>query len=279
MPSRSRSSCSGPEDARAPSGRPGARTLRLLVAYDGTDYCGWQTQPEVPTVQGVLTRAARALDAEARLTGASRTDAGVHALRQVVSLTTVSTLPADTVMRALNATIPLDVRVQEALEARPGFDARREAAGKRYAYLIDAGSVPSPLLRRYAWHVPQSLDLGAMREALAILRGRHDFSAFCAAAGRAASPICTVRAVRVWHRHGRLAIVLSADRFLHHMVRTIVGCTVTVAKGLHEPDWLAAVLRGRDRTRAAPTAPAHGLTLVRVLYPSSGRAGLGNTPL
>jgi len=244
-----------------------ARTLRLVVAYDGTAYCGWQTQPHAPTVQGILIRAARALDPKARLTGASRTDAGVHALGQVAALATTTTLTPTAVMRALNATIPADIRVLGATEAHPGFDARREATGKRYAYLVDCRPVAHPLLRRYAWHIPQRLDVGAMRQALVTLRGCHDFSAFCAAPGRAALPTCTIRATHVVRRRGRLGFVISADRFLHHMVRNIVGSTVAVGKGLHEPTWLGVVLRGGDRRLAAPTAPAHGLTLVRVLYP------------
>ncbi|MGH7333816.1 MAG: tRNA pseudouridine(38-40) synthase TruA [Candidatus Rokuibacteriota bacterium] len=242
------------------------RTLRLVVAYDGTAYCGWQTQPDAPTVQGILTRAARALDPNARLTGASRTDAGVHALRQVGSLAITTTVSATAVMRALNATIPPDIRVLGAAEARPGFDARREATGKRYAYLVDCQPVAHPLLMRYAWHVPHALDVGAMRQALASLRGRHDFSAFCAAPGRAALPTCTIRATHVVCRRRWLGLVISADRFLHHMVRNIVGSAVAVGRGLHEPAWPGAVLRGGDRRLAAPTAPAHGLTLVRVLY-------------
>jgi tRNA pseudouridine38-40 synthase len=249
----------------------GPRTLRLVIAYDGTGYSGWQTQPQTPTIQGILTRAARALDPEARLTGASRTDAGVHALRQVASLTTAATLPPATVMRAINAMIPSDIRVLHAALAAPGFDARRDATGKRYAYLVDRAPVAHPLLRRFAWHVPQALDEAAMRAALDTLRGRHDFSAFCAAAGRAANPVCTLGGARVVSRRTRVLLVVRADRFLHHMVRNIVGSVVAVGRGLHDPAWLSDVLHRRDRGQAAPTAPAHGLTLVRVLYGPSAR--------
>ena len=250
-------------------GSPGERaprTLRLVVAYDGSDYAGWQVQPRAPTIQGALLAAARRLDTQARLTGASRTDAGVHALRQVASLDTAAPLPAETIRRALNAMLPPDIRVGEIAEARPGFNARREAAGKRYAYLIDAHDVASPILRRFAWHVPRALDVGAMRSALGALRGRHDFSAFCAAPGRGADPVCTVRAAHVVRRRDRLGLIVSADRYLHHMVRNIVGSVVAVGTGARDATWLAAVLHGRDRRRAAPTAPAHGLALVRVLY-------------
>lgn len=244
-----------------------SRTLRLVLSYDGTAYHGWQVQPRTATVQGRLLEAARRLDPEARLTGASRTDAGVHALRQVASLATGSRLAAVAVQAALNATIPPDIRVLSVTEAAPDFDARRDAVGKRYAYVLDTGPVASPLSRRFAWHVPGGLDLSAMRRELAALRGRHDFSAFCAAAGREAAPTCLVRAIHVVRRRHRVALVISADRFLHHMVRNIVGSAVRVGRGAEAPGWLAAVLASGDRTRAAPTAPAQGLALVRVLYP------------
>ncbi len=242
------------------------RTLRLVLAYDGSDYAGWQIQPQAPTIQGVLLRAARTLDPTARLTGASRTDAGVHALRQVASLDTASMLAPEVIRRAINATIPQDIRVRDAVEAEAGFNARRDAAGKRYAYLIDAGEVASPIVRRFAWHVSRPLDVGAMRGALALLRGRHDFSAFCAAPGRGADPVCTLRAAHVVRGRGRISVVVSADRYLHHMIRNVVGSVVAVGAGARDVHWLAGVLQGRDRRRAAPTAPAHGLTLVRVLY-------------
>jgi tRNA pseudouridine38-40 synthase len=238
-----------------------------VLAYDGTAFHGWQVQAHVATVQGTLLQAARRLFAgEVRLTGASRTDAGVHALGQAVALTTVSSLPATTVLAALNARLPREVRVVAAADAAPSFDARRLALGKRYAYLIDNRPVPSPLLLRYAWHVSGPLDLAAMRRAVAALHGRHDFSAFCAAPGREANPVCRVRSAHAWRRKALVGLVISADRFLHHMVRNIVGSTVEVGRGARPPQWLAEVLASRDRTRAGPTAPAHGLTLLHVTY-------------
>ncbi len=239
-----------------------------MLSYDGTDYHGWQIQPGARTVQGALVEAARRrFGADTRITGASRTDAGVHALRQVASLTTEARVAAAGIRGALNADLPRDIRVLEALEATAGFDARRAAVGKRYAFLIDNGRVANPLLSRYAWHIPQALDADAMRRALATLRGRHDFGAFCAAPGRATDPICVVRALHVIRRKERLAVLLSADRYLHHMARNIVGSVVAVGRGAHGPDWLDAVRASRDRRRAGQTAPAQGLALVRVLYP------------
>jgi tRNA pseudouridine38-40 synthase len=224
-------------------------------------------QPDAPTVQGALLDAAhRFLGPDARVVGASRTDAGVHALRQTVSLRTGATLAPAAVQAALNAALPPSARVVEAHEAPAGFDARRAAAGKRYLYLLDTGAVAAPLLRRFAWHVPAPLDLGAMRAALVPLRGRHDFSAFCAAPGRDADPVCRVQAIHVLRRRARVAVLIAADRFLHHMVRNLVGSAVEVGRGARPPAWLGEVLAGRDRTRAGPTAPPQGLVLLRVRY-------------
>jgi tRNA pseudouridine38-40 synthase len=238
-----------------------------VLAYDGTDYHGWQVQAGARTVQGTVIEAARdRFGDDTRITGASRTDAGVHALRQVVSLTTSARITAVGLRGALNADLPRDVRVLDAQEAPADFDARRAAIGKRYAFLIDNGPIANPLLSRYAWHIPQPLDVGAMRRALVALRGRHDFGAFCAAPGREKDPICVVRALHVIRRKDRIAVLLSADRYLHHMVRNIVGSAVAVGRGARDAEWLGAVRKSRDRRQAGPTAPAQGLTLVRVLY-------------
>jgi tRNA pseudouridine38-40 synthase len=244
------------------------RVIRLAVAYEGTAYEGWQVQRGRPTIQGCLAEAARRLlGPDASVTGASRTDAGVHALAQTVSIRTTSNLAPESVQGALNANLPRDIRVLEAVEAPAAFDARRAALGKRYAYLLDTGPVASPILRRFAWHVPRRLDAGAMRRALGDMRGRHDFSAFCAAPGRGTPPVCTVRAVHVVERRRTLAVVISADRFLHHMVRNLVGSAVAVGRTTRPPEWLSEVLGSRDRRRAGATAPAQGLFLLRVLYP------------
>jgi tRNA pseudouridine38-40 synthase len=221
------------------------------------------------TVQGtLLEKARRRFGADTKVVGASRTDAGVHAMRQVASLTTTARIAAAGLRGALNADLPRDIRVLDAHEAPTGFDARRAATGKRYAFLIDNGPIAHPLLARFAWHIPQTLDIGAMRRALTALPGRHDFGAFCAAPGREKDPVCTVRALHLVRRKDRLAVLLSADRYLHHMARNIVGSVVEVGRGARDPEWLATVLASRDRRRAGPTAPAQGLALVRVMYPS-----------
>jgi tRNA pseudouridine38-40 synthase len=238
-----------------------------VLSYDGTAYAGWQTQAGPPTIQGLLTTAARRLcGATARVTGASRTDAGVHALRQTASLTAESSLPPAAILGALNAALPPDIRITMVDEVATAFHARYGARGKRYLYLVDNGRIASPLLRRFAWHVPVPLDAGRMRTALTILRGTHDFSAFRAAAGHEQPPQCTLRGLHVLRRGDRVAILVSADRYLHHMVRNIAGSAVEVGRRARDPGWLADVLASRDRKRAGPTAPARGLTLIRVMY-------------
>lgn len=244
------------------------RTLRLTLSYDGTAYHGWQIQASQPTIQGILREACRRLFGRpVTVVGASRTDAGVHALGQVASLVVESRLHPLAIRSALNSYLPPDIRVTALPEAPAGFDARRRALSKRYVYLIDNRAVPNPLLRRYAWHVPQPLDLGGMATGLRSLRGKHDFSAFCAAAGRGRTPTCTLYSGRLVRRRGFVAIFLSADSFLHHMVRNVVGSLVEIGRGQRRPEWMAELLGGRDRTRGGPTAPAHGLTLLRVTYP------------
>jgi tRNA pseudouridine38-40 synthase len=247
-----------------------SRTLRLTLAYDGTEFHGWQRQPTLPTVQGLVAGACeRILGMATRVVGASRTDAGVHAFRQVASLSTTSTIDPQALRRGLNAWLPPAIRVLDAREAPATFDARRSARGKRYAYVLDRGACADPFLRRYAWHVPWQLDPVAMARALQAVRGKHDFSAFCAAAGRDRTPVCTVLTTRVVTRKGRLVVLISADSFLHHMVRNLVGTLVEIGRGAEPPDWMEELLDGRDRTRAGPTAPPQGLILVRVMYPSS----------
>jgi tRNA pseudouridine38-40 synthase len=206
-------------------------------------------------VQGALIAAARRLfEGEVRVVGASRTDAGVHALGQTVALAADGTFSAATVQAALNAHLPREIRVVSAAEALEGFDARRAARGKRYLYLIDNGPVPSPLLLRWAWHVPGRLDV--LRHAGGTRRParRPRLQRVLRRPGRDAEPTCRVRALRVVRRKALVALVVSADRFLHHMVRNVVGSAVEVGRGAQPPGWLAGVLAGRDRTRAG----AHG---------------------
>jgi tRNA pseudouridine38-40 synthase len=218
-------------------------------------------------VQGRVLEALRPLTvSELRVVGASRTDAGVHALGQVASVESSEPLAPETVVAALNARLPRDIRVLAARAVHDGFDARRAARLKRYGYLVDTATIPSPFLRGRAWHMGRALDVDAMRCAAPLLRGKQDFSAFCAAPGRGRDPVCTARAVRVVSLDNRIGILMSADAFLHHMVRNVVGTLVEVGLGRRPPGWVGEVLAGRDRRAAGPTAPADGLYLLRVLY-------------
>jgi tRNA pseudouridine38-40 synthase len=221
-------------------------------------------------VQGLVIDALRPLaGGEVRVVGASRTDAGVHALGQVASVESPRPISPETAMAALNATLPRDVRVLAARPVGEGFNARRATRLKRYGYLLDTARVPSPFFRGFAWHVGRSLDAPAMRSAARGLRGKHDFSAFCAAPGRDRDPVCRVHSMRVVSGGSRVGVLVSADSFLHHMVRNIVGTLVEVGLGRRAPGWVVDVLASRDRRTAGPTAPPHGLFLVRVRYASA----------
>lgn len=243
------------------------RVCALLLAYDGTGYHGWQRQPNARTVQGVLSRVLEDLLGEpVRVVGAGRTDAGVHALGQVASFATRSRLPASAIRAALNAKLPRDIRVLAARDVPATFDARRSARSKRYAYLVWNAPVASPFLAPYAWHLPRPLDRAAMAAGLTLLRGKHDFSAFRAAAGQDRSPVRTLLSARLRVRGPLVAVFLSADAFLHHMVRNLVGSLVEVGQGKRPPEWMGELLAGRDRRLAGPTAPAHGLVLLHVRY-------------
>jgi tRNA pseudouridine38-40 synthase len=238
-------------------------------------------QPEGRTVQGTVREALRPLLGEqVRVVGASRTDAGVHAIGQVASVSGGRALAPAPVMAALNATLPRDIRVRGVRAVAPGFDARRAARLKRYVYLLATDPVPWPFLRGYTWNPGRRLSVAAMRAAAGALRGRHDFSAFRAAAGRSRSPVCRVHSLRVVERRGLLAVFVSADAFLHHMVRNMVGTLAEVGAGRRPVRWASEVLAARDRSRAGPTAPASGLFLVSVryatpLFPGGGRGGGG----
>lgn len=257
-----------PPLARVPGGYASMRSLRLVIEYDGTEFSGWQVQPGRPTIQGILVElCGKILREPIRIVGASRTDAGVHALGQVASVTTESRLHPLAIRSALNSLLPPAIRVRSVEEAPDGFDARRQATAKRYVYLIENSDVATPLLGRFAWHVSHPLDRARMAAALPVLRGKQDFSTFCAAPGRARSPVCRVFSARLVRRREFIAFFFSADSFLHHMVRNIVGSLVEVGRVKRPPEWIRELLVSGDRRLAGPTAPAHGLVLLRVLYP------------
>jgi tRNA pseudouridine38-40 synthase len=243
------------------------RTLKLTLQYDGTDYAGWQRQPNGVSVQELVERALEPIEGHpVTVVGAGRTDAGVHALAQVASVDIESGIETAAIGRALNATLPADVRVTAAEEAPAGFNARFSATGKAYEYRIWTGPFVPPFERRYVWHVPQPLDIDRMREAAASLVGTHDFSAFRAAGSDVATSERTIHDLRIAADGARVTISVSGNGFLRHMVRSIAGTLVEVGLGRRPAPSVSAALASRERAQAGPTAPARGLFLVRVEY-------------
>jgi len=242
-------------------------TFKLTLAYDGTDYIGWQRQATGVSIQGLLEDALREFDdREVAVAGAGRTDAGVHALGQVASCSLDRTIDPPTLVRALNYKLPHDVRVRRAHEMPPNFHARFDAHQKTYRYRLWNGSVFSPFQRRYAWHLPGALDIAAMRDATRLVEGTHDFAAFQAQGGDTPTTRRTVTQMRIADCGSRIDVEISGTGFLRHMVRTLVGTLVEIGRGRRDWRWIGDVIASRDRNQAGQTAPAHGLFLVSVQY-------------
>jgi tRNA pseudouridine38-40 synthase len=259
-----------PSPSVRPPDRAPARTLKLTIQYDGTNYVGWQRQAAGTSIQGLLEDALAPIEgAPVTVHGAGRTDAGVHALAQVASVTLSASLDATTLARALNATLPEDVRIVRADEAAAGFHARFSATGKTYEYRIVAGPFVSPFVFRYAWHVPQSLDLDAMRGAAEPLVGRHDFAAFQAAGSTVHSTEREITSIEWEEGRGAdhpLVVRITGDGFLRHMARAMVGTLVEVGCRRWARRRPFEALESGSRAAAGPTAPPRGLFLARVLY-------------
>lgn len=243
------------------------RRVKLVLEYDGTRFHGWQVQPGLVTVQGTVEACLGTMTNRAvRLHAAGRTDAGVHALGQVAHFDTASTLPAAALLRGLNSLLPAAIVVCQVEEAPQEFHARYSAAEKTYSYVVRNHPLRSAFRAPFSWHIARALDLQAMRAAARVLVGQHDFSAFRAATCSARSPVRRLTQVAIKRRQAQVFFVLRADGFLQHMARTIVGTLVEVGRGKLPPAAVADILRSRQRQQAGPTAPAHGLFLVRVSY-------------
>lgn len=246
------------------------RQLRIVVEYDGTELCGWQRQDNGPTVQGHLEKAlATLLSHPVRVTGASRTDAGVHAQGQVAAFTTRHTIPPDGIRRAVNSLLPSSVSVAEVTEVAAEFHPRHMATGKHYRYLLWNRPERSPLWHRTSWHVPGQLHDEAMSTASTALTGQHDYSAFRAVGCVSKSTIRRIERIsvtRATHEPHLVAIDVEGNAFLRNMVRILAGTLVEVGRGRIDAAQMAEIIASRDRSRSGPTAPAHGLSLVRVRY-------------
>ncbi len=249
------------------------RNLKLVLAYDGAEFSGWQVQLDTATIQGTLASAIGRVTGENVLPqGSGRTDAGVHALAQVATFATASSIPAENLVKALNDILPPSIRVLEATEAPPEFHARKSARGKTYRYRIYRDPICPPFLARYVWHHPYPLDEDAMRQAAALVVGEHDFTSFAAVdpeRGREEEEVSNVRRVfaSIWERQGdELVYTIRGSGFLHHMVRNLVGTFALVGKRTLKSDDVTRILEARNRSAAGPTAPASGLYLVSVEY-------------
>jgi tRNA pseudouridine38-40 synthase len=263
------------------------RNLKLILSYDGSDFSGWQVQPHAVTVQGALTSAIGRVTGEKVLPqGSGRTDAGVHALAQVATFVTESSVPTANFVKALNDVLPASVRVLEVTEAAVEFHARHSSRAKTYRYRIYRGAICPPFLARYVWHFPFPLDEQAMMRAVELVEGEHDFTSFAAVdperdagksvnhegskRGETASPDSgNVRRIfsSLWERDGEeLTYTVRGSGFLHHMVRNLVGTFILVGKRTLQVQDLSRILEARNRSAAGGTAPASGLYLVSVEY-------------
>jgi len=249
------------------------RNLKLVLAYDGSEFSGWQVQPDVATIQDTLASAIGRVTGEKVLPqGSGRTDAGVHALAQVATFVTRSRIPAQNLVKALNDVLPASIRVLEATEAPPEFHARKSAHAKTYRYRVYREAICPPFLARYVWHYPYPLDEDAMRQAAGLVIGEHDFTSFAAVdseRGREDETISNVRRIfaSAWERAGEeLIYTIRGSGFLHHMVRNLVGTFVLVGKGTLKAEHITRILAARNRSAAGATAPASGLFLVSVDY-------------
>lgn len=249
------------------------RNLKMILSYDGAEFSGWQVQPDAATVQGTLASAIGRITGEKVLPqGSGRTDAGVHALAQVATFVTNSSIPPQNFQKALNDILPSSVRVTDVAEAPPGFHARHSARGKTYRYRIYRDAICPPFLARYVWHYPYPLDESAMAEAAGLVVGEKDFTSFAAVdaeRGREDEPLSNVRTIfsSSWQRCGaEFVYTVSGSGFLHHMVRNLVGTFILVGKATISVRDITRILQSRSRSAAGATAPASGLYLVAVDY-------------
>jgi len=239
------------------------KRVMLTVAYDGTNYCGWQLQPNGETIEGVLNRCLSALTGEAiTVIGASRTDAGVHAMGNIAVFDTMSRIPADKFSYALNQRLPEDIRIRGSREVAADFHPRRRESRKTYEYRIYCAPFPMPVKRLYAHYTYDTLNVDLMSQGAQYLIGEHDFKSFCSVQTQAATTVRRVDSVEVYTEGSEVVIRVSGRGFLYNMVRIMAGTLLEVGRGRMAPGHVRDILLAKDRQAAGPTAPACGLTLV-----------------
>lgn len=240
------------------------KRVKLTVAYDGTDYHGWQIQNNGITIESELNRClSELLGEQIQVIGASRTDAGVHALGNVAVFDTECRMPAEKMSYALNQRLPEDIRIQRSEEVAPDWHPRRCESRKTYEYRIYRGEFPMPVKRLYSYFTYHLLDVDSMRRAAVFLEGEHDFRSFCQTGAQVESTVRTLYSVEIEEQGAELVIRVCGNGFLYNMVRIIAGTLIEVGRGRRRPEDMTAVLQAADRNAAGPTAPAHGLTLVK----------------
>ena len=243
------------------------KRIGLVVAYDGTNYCGWQTQPNGITVQGVLNdRLSELLGEKIETIGASRTDAGVHAMGNVAVFDTNTRIPGEKISYALNQRLPEDIRIQLSEEVEPDFHPRYCDSEKTYEYRILNRKFPVPTERLYTYFYRYKLDVDKMKAATSYLIGQHDFASFCGAKAQVKTTIRTVTGIDVWRDGDIVTIRVTGTGFLYNMVRIISGTLIEVGNGQYPPERVKTILEACNREMAGPTAPAQGLTLMGIEF-------------
>ncbi len=243
------------------------KRIKLTVAYDGTDYCGWQVQPNGMTVEEILNRELSALTGEeVKVIGASRTDAGVHAEGNVAVFDTETGIPAERIAYALNCRLPEDIVAVKSEEVPGDWHPRYQCSVKTYEYRILNREMPDPVCRRSTVHISYPLNLGDMRTAAGYLKGEHDFKSFCSPHTEVKDTVRTVHSLEVEKEGDIITVRISGNGFLYNMVRIIVGTLINVGRGACPPEKVKEILEARDRRKAAATAPAKGLVLKYIRY-------------
>jgi tRNA pseudouridine38-40 synthase len=243
------------------------KRIKLEIAYDGTKYCGWQLQPQKPTIEAMINKALTELLGEKIVViGASRTDAGVHARCNVAVFDTISQIPASKICMAVNQRLPQDIRVQSSIEVRPDFHPRKVKCTKTYNYRILNRKILIPMERLYSYYVYYDLNVAAMQKASAYLVGEHDFKSFCSVKTSTKETVRTIYSLTVEKEGDIITISVTGSGFLYNMVRIIAGTLIETGRGALPPDRMTDIISGCDRSLAGPTAPAHGLTLMKIEY-------------